>query len=332
MSVTGGILAGVGLAGSIGGAAIGANAAGNAASTQANAAEQNAQLQAELGQESLGYENYQYQQALANEMPWLQGGANSEATLQYLLGIGGIPGQQGARTGAQTIPGQTLSIPGVQGAVNLPGVSPLQGTAATNLGAYGSLMSQYPGGQFTAPTLEQAQQAPGYQFGLQQGIGALQAGAAANGSLLTGGTQNALDQYAQNYADTNYNNVYNQALQGYQTNYNVWANQQANEFNRLAALAGGGQTAAQQLNSAGLQSAGQVANTLMGTGQGISQQNSNAAAATASGYIGAGNAWGGALSGGANNLSQLALLYNLMNSQGGSVPTAGLNIYNGMGG
>ena len=169
------------------------------------------------------------------------------------------------------------------------------------------------GGNGAAQAFQNYTQTPGYQFGLQQGMGAQQASAAANGSLLTGGTQNALDQYAQNYADTNYNNVYNQALQTYGTNYNVWANQQASEYNKLASMAGAGQTTAQTLNTEGLQSTGQIANTLNSTGQQIGQQNTNAAAATASGYVGSANALGGALTGATGNLSQLAMLYSLMN-------------------
>lgn len=314
---TGIAIAGIAGAGaSVAGGLIGSNAAQNAASTQANAAEYNANMQGQLGQESLTAEEQQNQQNQANLQPYLQAGDNSEASLQYLLGMGGNnPAPGGTTQGA----GQTLSIPGVNGSVNIPGVTKTTGTAATNLGAYGSLMQGYGGGAFQAPTLDQARAAPGYQFGLQQGEGAQQASAAANGNLLTGGTQAALNQYGQNYADTNYNNVYNQALQTYGTNYNVWANQQASEYNKLAGLAGMGQTTAQTLNTEGLQSTGQIANTLGQTGQNIAQQNSNAAAATASGYVGSANAWGGAASGIGNSLGQMGMLYSLMN-QGQSSP------------
>lgn len=308
--IGGGLAAGGGIASGL----IGANAATNAANTQATAAEKNAQMEGALGQEQLTAEEQQNLQNQANLQPYLQAGDNSEATLQYLLGLGG---QNPAAGGVSTGPGSSLSIPGVNGTVNIPGVTTTTGTASTNLGAYGSLMQAYPGGPFSAPTLQQAQQAPGYQFGLQQGEGALQAGAAANGSLLTGGTQNALDQYAQNYADTNYNNVYNQALQTYGTNYNTWANQQASEYNKLASLAGMGQTTAQTLNTEGLTSTGQIANTLGQTGQNIAGQNTNAAAATASGYVGAGNALSGMFSGLGGNASQLSMLYALMNGQNG---------------
>lgn len=337
MSVTGGIMAGIGLAGSIGGAAIESSGANSAASTQANAADYNAQLQAELGQEQLGYESTQYGNSLNLEAPWLQEGANSLDTLQYLMGLGpnnpngteslasGVNGPTGAMGATNNSPqnaglstGSTaLSIPGVNGSVSVPTVNSLTGTADTNLGAYGSLMSQYPGGQFTAPTAAQAAATPGYQFALQQGEGAAQASAAANGSLLTGGTQTALDQYAQNYANTNYNNVYNQALQTYNTNYNTWANQKAQTYNMLAGQSGTGQITAQQLSNAGLTSANQVGSTLGSTGNAISQQNSNAAAATASGYVGTANAYGGALGSMGSNLNQYLLLQQLMGQNGG---------------
>ena len=309
--IGGGLAAGGSLASGI----MGSNAATNAANTQASAAEQNAQMQAGLGQESLTAEEQQQQQDQANLQPYLQGGDNAEATLQYLTGLGPQSGGQG---GTSTAPGQTVNIPGVSGGVNIPGVTTTTGTADTNLGQYGSLLQGYGGGPFQAPTADQARQTPGYQFALQQGLGANQASAAANGSLLTGGTQTALNQYAQNFADTNYNNTYNQALGTYQTNYNTWANQQANEYNRLAAQAGMGQTTAQTLNSNGLQSTGQIANTLTNTGQQIGQQNTNAAAATASGYVGSANAINGAIGGTTSQLGQYALLQSLMNGQGGS--------------
>ena len=320
MSVTGGIMAGVGLAGSLGGAAIESSAAGNAAQTQAQAADYGEQVQGQLGQESLANEIQQFEQGQANDQPWLQSGANSLATLQYLMGTGG-----GTVGSTAATPGQTLSIPGVSGTVSIPGVTGLEGTADTSLGAYGSLMAPYSGGAFSAPTAAQAAQTPGYQFALQQGEGALQAGAAANGSLLTGGTENALDQYAQNYANTNYNNVYNQALSTYNTNYNTWANQQANEYNRLAAQSGVGQTTAQQLTSAGLQSASQVANTLGNTGSAIANEANNAAAATASGYIGSANAWGGALTGSSNSLEQMLLLQQLLGQPSSAGNPGGVN-------
>ena len=97
------LLIGGGLAagGTVASGLIGANAAQNAASTQATAAEKNAQMQAGLGQESLGVEEQQNQQNQANLQPYLQGGDNAEATLQYLTGLGSQnPAAAGTTTGA----------------------------------------------------------------------------------------------------------------------------------------------------------------------------------------------------------------------------------------
>ena len=323
MVISGGLAAG----GSVASGLIGANAAENAATTQANAAKYNANMQGNLGQEGLALENQQNQQNQANLQPYLQTGDNANATLQYLMGMGG---ENPAGGGVTTGQGQTLSIPGINGSVNVPGVKTTTGTAATNLGSYGDLMKGYGGGAFQAPTAEQARQTPGYQFGLQQGLGAQQAGAAANGTLLTGGTQAALDQYGQNYADTNYNNVYNQALQTYGTNYNTWANQQASEYNRLAGMAGMGQTAANTMNTEGLQSSGQMANTLNSTGQQVANQNMNAANATASGYINSANQYGGMASGIGNSLGQMMMLKSMYGNQNGAYGPAGQTQLNNM--
>jgi hypothetical protein len=328
------IAAGVAAAGSVGAAALESSAAKKAAATQANAADYAASIQGDLGQESLANEVETQEQNQANEQPWLQTGANSLATLGYLLGItpGGTVGS-GTSGGGTGTPGQTLSIPGVNGSVQLPGVTPLTGTANTNLGKMGSLMEAYPGGAFTAPTAAQAEQTPGYKFALNQGEGAVQAGAAANGSLLTGGTLNAENQFAQGLADTNYNTTYNQALEGYNTNYNTWANNQANQFNRLAAMAGMGQISAQTLGSQNLQSAGQIGNTLANTGAAIGQDYQNAGAATASGYVGSANAWAGGITGAMNSMSQMMMLQQLMKNNGAQNPgSSDINdMFNGAG-
>jgi hypothetical protein len=174
--------------------------------------------------------------------------------------------------------------------------------------------------QFQAPTIAQAEQEPGYQFALQQGTNALTNSAAASGNLLTGNTGEALQQYGQQLGQEDYSNVYNRALQQYQQSYNQYQNNQSNLFNRYAALSGIGQTAASQLGSEGTAAAGNVANISLTGGAQIGQQLNNAAAAQASGYVGAANS----LSSGLNNLSQYSMLQNLINGQGGGGGGAGL--------
>jgi hypothetical protein len=168
-------------------------------------------------------------------------------------------------------------------------------------------------GQFQAPSIQQAEQEPGYKFALQQGTNALTNSAAASGNLLTGNTGEALQQYGQNLGQENYQNVYNRAMQQYQLGYNQYQQNQSNLFNRYASLAGLGQTAAGQLGSEGQAAAGNVANISLTGGAQIGQQLNNAAAAQASGYVGAGNAIGSGL----NNLGQYAQLQQILNAGGG---------------
>ncbi len=132
------LIGGLGAAGSLGSAALESNAAGKAASTQAAAADRAATIQGSLGQESLANEVQTQEQNQADEQPFLQTGANSLASLARLLGL--AP----AESSTTATPGQTLSIPGINGTVTTPGVTPLNGTASTNIGAMGSLMEQYP--------------------------------------------------------------------------------------------------------------------------------------------------------------------------------------------
>lgn len=176
---------------------------------------------------------------------------------------------------------------------------------------------------FQAPTAEEARNTPGYQFTQQQGQQTLENSAAARGGLLSGNTGQALEQYGQGLADTTYNDVYNRSLQTYQNNFNAFNTGQANQFNRYAALAGVGQQSANQLGAAGQATAGNIANIDLTSGAQIGQQINNAAAANASGYVGAANAGSSAI----NNVSQLSLLKNsgLFNSGSGAGSASDMN-------
>lgn len=160
---------------------------------------------------------------------------------------------------------------------------------------------------FTPPTAEEAEKYPGYQFQLEQGKGALENSAAAKGALYSGNTEEALANYAEHAAQSDYTNVYNQAFNEYLQNYG----QYNNRLNRLSALAGVGQTAANTLGAQGQAAAGNVGNIYLTSGAQQGQDIQNAAAAEASGYVGAANAFSGALSGGTNNLLNLYMLEQL---------------------
>jgi hypothetical protein len=278
----------------IAGSAIASNSAGKAADTQAAAANRAADLQYQASQDALNFQKDQYNTSQQQIAPWLQAGQGGLNALQYGLGTGGTANGTGV--------GQA------------------------------SLMQPY-GSQFQAPTGLTEQNDPGFQARLKLGTDAMQRSAAARGSVLTGGTAKALNQFGQDYASNEYGNVYNRALSDYTTKYNAYNQDQNNQYNRLAALAGVGQTSANQLASQGQAASNNVSNNLLNTASNIGQQYNNAGAATASGYVGSGNAWNQGLSGIGNNVSNLALLSTL-NKGGyggyGGMPSPGMNIYNGL--
>lgn len=69
-------------------------------------------------------------------------------------------------------------------------------------------------------------QTPGYQFGLQQGLDAIEGSAAARGNLMSGATLQGLQQYGQDYATRNYDNWLNR-LGGIMSTGQASAGQQA---------------------------------------------------------------------------------------------------------
>jgi hypothetical protein len=138
--------------------------------------------------------------------------------------------------------------------------------------------------QFNAADLA-SNLAPNYQFMLNQGLGAT--GENAN---VGGGGSNvdlARTKFAEDYAQ----NAYQQAFSNYQT-------QQGNIFNRLASLAGIGQSAQNTVSG--------LASTTAGN---IGQAGIGAATALGSGQVGAANAYSSGLSG----LGNAGTLYGLMN-------------------
>lgn len=141
------------------------------------------------------------------------------------------------------------------------------------------LASQMSAGSFNT-TMDSTQLAadPGYQFRMAEGQKALERSASARGMLNSGGALRSLSRYSQGVASDEYQNA--------------WSRNQAEasgRFNRLASLAGVGQTAAQNLGSMGGQFSAQM-------GQGANNMSSLYGAmgnAQAAGAMGAANAVGG---------------------------------------
>lgn len=98
---------------------------------------------------------------------------------------------------------------------------------------------------FRQPTFEEAQNEPGYAFSLDQGVKALNASAAAKGTLNTGGTLKDTVAYGQKLGAQNYQNVFNRALSTFDRLYQG----QLAEFQPLlhewTTKAAGGQRAAE---------------------------------------------------------------------------------------
>jgi hypothetical protein len=167
---------------------------------------------------------------------------------------------------------------------------------------------------------EQLTTDPGYGFRLSEGLKALERSAAARGNLLSGGTGKALVGYGQEAASQEYGNAFNRGL----TEYNALRQREADQYNRLAGMAGVGGTTAQQINAAGQNFAGQSGQNLLAGGQAAAQGILGAAGARASGYIGGANALTGAL-GAYLNYNQSQQMMNLLR------PGAGMSMYSAPG-
>lgn len=82
---------------------------------------------------------------------------------------------------------------------------------------------------FTAPNPADVGKDPAFQFRFDQGVKALGANRAGRGTFLSGETGKALQDYGQQAASQEYDNVFNRALTGYNTNrensFGQWAAQ-----------------------------------------------------------------------------------------------------------
>jgi hypothetical protein len=96
---------------------------------------------------------------------------------------------------------------------------------------------------------------PGYQFRMSEGMKAIERSAAARGGLNSGATMKALTGYGQNLASQEYQNAYDR-----------FNSDRDRRFNRLASLAGTGQTATNQMGQAGQNYANSMTDIYTGMG------------------------------------------------------------------
>lgn len=261
------------------------------------------------------------------------GGSPMSYIQPYTGGLGGSgaplssvwsPQVSGAAGGQQIAQG----APGGYAGLTVPYAS--QSLAAPNTTGYGSLNTPFtqqgayqPMAPFTADTFRQY--SPAYNFQLQQGQQGVLNGDESSQGALSGAALKDLTSFNQNYANTAFNNAYNQYAGQYQNNFNDYQNAYSNAFNqyqtqqnnvysRLASLAQLGQNAAANTGQQGTTLAGQQAQAAAAVG-----------AYQAAGQVGVANA----ISGGLQNAGTLGALY-AMNGGGGSPSNFDYNL--GVGG
>lgn len=137
---------------------------------------------------------------------------------------------------------------------------------------------------YKAPTVEEFQSDPYYQWEQQQAAKAVQGSRAAGGGLYSGQTLRALQDRSQMVARGGFNDFSNRKESAF-----------GNQYNRFASLAGIGQTGVSQTGNAGMNFANNVSGNLIGAGN-----------AQAAGALAQGNAWGNALNQGISSYGRYA--------------------------
>jgi hypothetical protein len=275
----------------IGSSVLSAGASLIAGGQQAGAARDAAALQAEATRESVAEQRRQFDLTRADFAPWRDTGVAALNRLSAMfLGTDG-PGTTGA-SGGQTQTGTRTEI-----------VTPASSREETvwdpylgQQGGYGTKHIPIPAvtrevpvyapandNAMLAPDYSEFFKSPGYQFRFDEGLRALDRSASARGRLTTPGYGRELTRYGQEYA--------------------------TNEFNayadRLAGLAGSGQSATGSTAAAGAGAANAISGALQSGAAGQANALLAAGTARASGYVGAANS--------ANAGIQNYLFYNWLN-------------------
>ena len=118
--------------------------------------------------------------------------------LQFVAPIvGGLIGASASKSAAKTQANAARDAAGVQRDIYEQTRADLNPFRLGGLDAFDAAQSSL-GDDFT--------QTPGYQFGLEQGLDAIEGSAAARGNLMSGATLQGLQSYAQDYASNQYQN------------------------------------------------------------------------------------------------------------------------------
>lgn len=220
------------------GAAVAAGATIYASNKASSASKNAANAQTQASQNAIAEQQREFDINQANQQPWLNTGKSALSTLAGLYGLnGGTSGAQSGNTITQQMPyaNNPLDQHGGSGGTTL-----FDGSTATPLN--GSPDSS--GTAANAPDYSAFFDSPDYQFALQQGQQGVDRDAAARGALYSGGHTADVLKFGQGLASQQFNNY----------------------TNRLASLAGVGQTAANELGAYGQNTANSIGNLMTNAG------------------------------------------------------------------
>ena len=206
-------------------------------------------------------------------MPWGVAAAVAGSVISGVVSAAGSSAQANATTNAQNQADQTQ----LQEQQNAEKIQKPYVDAGNTAETQQTNLLGLNGQPAATKAMSTFQQSPGYQYQLQQGLSAIDNGAAANGSLRSGNTLRAEEGLGSNLANQDFSNYYNR-LQG--------------------------------LTSIGASAATNTANQAVTTGAGIASTDTSAGNQLANIYGNAANGIGSSVNNGINQLTTLGAFGN----------------------
>lgn len=245
------------------GAVIGGVISSNGAKSAANA-------QVKGGDAAIAENRRQYDQSRTDLAPYRETGSQALGALASGLGLKGYeaPGTTAPLSydewlaanpnAAQPTLVRTLAGRVVGGRMSTPDPHTgydqyVQGFKPSQVSSAVSSAAVTPGDFSRDFTIADFQKDPGYQFRMDEGRNALEGSAAARTGIQNGRTMREIERYGQDYASGEYSNAYSR--------FNA---DRTSRFNRLATLAGVGQTATNTGIAAGQNASNNISDTIIG--------------------------------------------------------------------
>ena len=217
--------------------------------------------------------------------------------------VGGLLGGRASKKGASqqaNAATQASQLQNQQFQQTRSDLAPWMQQGQASLSQLGQLTA--PGGQLMQPFgMEQFQQSPAYQFNLEQGTDAINKATRARRTNYAPATLQDIGKYSQGMASNEFLNA-----------YNMYNQDQNNQYNRLFGLSQSGQNAAAHTGAFGAQSAQAQGGYLTDAGN-----------AQAAGTVGQANAWTGALGNAYNAYLMNQILGSSQQPSYGAAPAGG---------